>query len=49
MTKMGKGFYETFIDDFSKHTKIYLWRNKDKTGEKFLIYKNKVEKNLGRT
>lgn len=36
-------YYITFIDYFSRYTKIYLLRNKDKADEKFLIYKSEVE------
>ena len=43
MTRRGKRYYITFIDDFSRYTKIYLLRNKDEPGEKYLIYKSKVE------
>lgn len=46
MTRGGKRFYVTFIDDFSRYTEIYLQRNKDKVGEKFLDYENKVENQL---
>lgn len=33
----------TFIDGFSRYTKIYLQKNKDETGQKFLINKIEVE------
>lgn len=46
MTRGGKRFYATFINDFSRYIKIYLQRNKDKVGEKFLDYENKVENQL---
>ena len=29
MTREGKRYYITFINDFSRYTKIYLLRNKD--------------------
>ena len=48
MTRGGKRFYVTFIDDFSRYTKVYLLRNKDEVGEKFSIYKNEVENQLGK-
>ena len=48
MTKGGKRYYITFIDDFSRYTKIYLLRNKDEAGEKFLIYKSEVENQLNK-
>ena len=48
MTRGGKRFYVTFIDDLSRDTKVYLLRNKDEVGEKFSIYKNEVENQLGK-
>ena len=48
MTKGVKRYYITFIDDYSRYTKVYLLRNKDEAGEKFLIYKNKVENQLNK-
>ena len=48
MTRRGKRYYITFIGDFSRYTKIYLLRNKDEAGEKFLIYKSEVENQLNK-
>ena len=48
MTRGGKRYYITFIDDFSRYTKVYLLRNKDEVGENFSIYKNEVENQLGK-
>ena len=36
-TRGGKRYYVTFIDDFSRYTKLYLLRNKDEAFEKFLL------------
>ena len=46
MTKGGKKFYVTFIDDDSRFTRVYLLRNKDETFDMFLSYKAKVENQL---
>lgn len=48
MTRGSKSYYITFIDDFLGYTKIYLLRNKDEAGEKFLIYKNEAENQLNK-
>ena len=48
MTRGGKKFYMTFIDDYSRFTKVYLLRNKDKAFDMFLIYKAEVENQLDR-
>lgn len=48
MTRGGKRFYITFIDDFSRYTKVYLLRNKDEAMEKFLIFKAMVENQTGK-
>ena len=39
MTRGGKKFYVTFIDDYSRFTRIYLLRNKDEAFDMFLSYK----------
>ena len=46
MTRGGKRYYVTFIDDYSRYTKLYLLRNKDDTHNAFLSYKFEVEINL---
>ena len=46
MTRGGKKYYVTFIDDFSRYTRLYLIRNKDEDFETFLIYKSEVENEL---
>lgn len=48
MTRGGKKYYVTFIDDFSRYTRLYLIRNKDEAFETFLIYKSEVENELNR-
>ena len=46
MTRGGKCFYITFIDDYSRYTRLYLLRNKDKVRNVFIKYKNEVENQL---
>ena len=41
-------FPTTFIDDFSRYSKLYLLRNKDEVSEKFSIYKSEVENQLNK-
>ena len=48
MTKGGKKFYVTFIDDCSRFTRVYLLRNKDEAFDMFLNYKAEVENQLDR-
>ena len=48
MTRGGKKFYVTFIDDYSRFTRFYLLRNKDEALDMFLSYKAKVENQLDR-
>ena len=48
MTRGGKKFYVTFIDDYSKFTRVYLLRNKDEAFDMFLSYKAEVENQLDR-
>ena len=48
MTRGGKKFYVTFIDDYSRFTRVYLLRNKDEGFDMFLSYKAKVENQLDR-
>ena len=43
MTRGGKRFYVIFVDDYSRITKLYLLRNKDKVLEMFIKYKSEVE------
>ena len=46
MSKGGKKWYITFVDDFSKYTKVYLLKSKDEVEEMFLKYKAEVENQL---
>ena len=46
MTRGGKKFYVTFIDDYSRFTRVYLLRNKDGAFDMFLSYKVEVENQL---
>ena len=48
MTRGGKKFYVTSIDDYSRFTRVYLLRNKDEAFDMFLSYKSKVENHLNR-
>ena len=44
----GKRYYVTFIDDYSRYTKLYLLRNKDDTRNAILSYKCEVENQLNK-
>ena len=48
VTRGGKIFYITFIDDYSRYTRVYRLRNKDETMEAFIKYKNEVENQLSK-
>ena len=48
MTRGGKRFYITFIDDYSRYTRVYLLRNKDEVMDAFIRYKNEVENQLSK-
>jgi len=43
MSKGGKKWYITFVDDYSRYTKVYLPKSKDEAEEMFLKYKAEVE------
>ena len=43
LTRGGKRYFITFIDDFSKFTYVYLMRNKDECFEIFKRYKTETE------
>lgn len=43
----GARFYVTFIDDYSRFTKVYIIKNKNQVFDCFLEYKNLVENQLG--
>ena len=36
MTRGGKRFYITFIDDYSRYTRVYLLKNKDEAMNAFI-------------
>ena len=46
MTRGGNKFYVTFIDDYSRFTRVYLLKNKDEAFDMFLSYKAEVENQL---
>lgn len=46
MTKDGKSYYTTFIEDYSRYTKVYLLKNKDDAFNMFLYYKAEVDNQL---
>ena len=48
MTRCGKRLYITFIDDYSKSTRVYLLRNKYEAMNAFIKYKNEVENQLSK-
>jgi hypothetical protein len=43
LTRGGKRYFITFIDDFSRYTYVYLMRNKDESFDMFNKYKTEVE------
>ena len=45
---MVKKYFVTFIDDFSRYTKVYLIKHKDEAFDMFLTYKAKVENQLNK-
>ena len=46
MTRGGKRSCIAFINDYSRYTRVYLLRNKDKAMDVFIKYKNEVENQL---
>ena len=46
VSKGGKKCYVTFVDDYSKYTKVYLLKSKDEAEEMFLKYKAEVKNQL---
>ena len=48
MIRGGKRFYITFIDDYSRYTRVYILRNKDETRNAFIKYRNEVENQLSK-
>ena len=43
-----KNYYVSFVDDFSKFTKIYLIKTKDEVSRLFLKFKVETENQLGK-
>ena len=43
ISRGGKRYYITFVDDFSRYTKVYLLRSIDEAETMFLKYKAEVE------
>ena len=43
LTRGGKRYFITFIDDFSRYTYVYLMRNKDESFDMFKKYKTEVK------
>jgi hypothetical protein len=43
LTRGGKIYFITFIDDFSRYTYVYLMKNKDEAFDMFKRYKSEVE------
>ena len=43
LTRGGKRYFITFIDNFSRFTYVYLMRNKDEFFDMFKCYKTEVE------
>ena len=48
MSRGGKNYFVTFIDDFSRYTKVYLIKHKDATFDTLLTYKAEVEDELNK-
>jgi len=48
MYRSGKNYFVTFIDHFSRYTKVYLTKHKDETFDMFLTYRAEVENQLNR-
>lgn len=48
VSKGGKMYYVSFVDDFSRYTRIYLLKSKDEAAGTFMKYKLEVENQLNR-
>ena len=48
MSRAGKNYFVTFIDDFSRYTKVYLIKHKDEAFDMFLTYKAEVENQMNK-
>ncbi|GJT50245.1 retrovirus-related pol polyprotein from transposon TNT 1-94 [Tanacetum coccineum] len=47
-TKGGNHYFIMFIDDYTKYCYVYLLKSKDEAIDKFVLYKTKVENQLGK-
>ncbi|GKB35736.1 retrovirus-related pol polyprotein from transposon TNT 1-94 [Tanacetum coccineum] len=47
-TKGGNKYFITFIDDCTKYCYVYLLKSKDEAIDKFVLYKTKVDNQLGK-
>ena len=48
MSRTGKSYYITFVNDHSKYIKAYLLRSKDEMEEIFIKYKAELENHLNK-
>ena len=48
IARRGYQYFITFIDDFSRYGDIYLMRHKSESFEKFKLFKNEVQNQLGK-
>ena len=48
VSRGGKHYYITFIDDYSRYARVYLLRNKDEAEQSFINFKFEVENQLDR-
>ena len=48
MTRGSQKLYITFINDYSRYTRVYLLRNKDEAMDAFIKYKNEVKNQLSK-
>jgi len=48
MSRCGKNYFVTFIDDYSRYTKLYLIKHKYEAFDVFLKYKAEVENQLNK-
>ena len=43
LTRGGNKYFTTFIDNYSRHTYVYLMKHKDEVFDKFKLYKSIVK------
>jgi len=48
MFRAGKNYFVTFIDEYSRYTKVYLIKHKDGAFYVFLKYKAEIENQLNK-